>query len=736
VMSSNQIAPWPRADNDKAPENSTEITRRDTRTDEEDPYYEDPRSFKEKNPGTMPQFSSYNGFKASYFRDALTPPGLLSARSDFQEVWDLVLLLAMVYIVFITPFDVAYLGDPTFHGIIFWASRVLDLVFIIDMWCQFHTVPQHMEPQLEATYASYKPVNGDDTAHILSKTFCRKIGWEYARGWFGIDLIALLPYDLFAYLIEYSTGNRASSLRFIRIVRLLRLGKVLRVLKASRIVARYDDRVGIDFTKFRISTDLALMAVVAHWSACLLRFVVLIEGDDTGDNWIFHYFGKHADEIPSSEIYNVALYWAVETMTSVGYGDVLPQTQTEVAVSTIIMVIGASCMAFMIGSITSLMSALDLQSTEYYTLRAQLDEFVVNTKIPMSLAIKLRGYFRSQHQHGGIFDFSVVLDKLSDHLREQVAGTIQSRCLNQSPFFRLEGPAILSLVACNLEQRSIGAQEHLIRSGEDATTLYMIRKGLVVSDGRMLGAGSVVGEDMLYFAVHQACDLLARDELNLFISSEESKKLWRNGQWRAFSRQRPYNVQSVSFGIINVLENEGLLKVFSKHPRFLMRMRKNVVRHTFHVHMMAYTTAVHRAASKDDQYRGLVRNKCLVEWYYSKVRMTEKYAPPQCCPSIVNIQKNIRRYIVKSKFRQFVKTGLDDPGVRHRHVRQALERIELRLGDLEVMQDCCGSEESQEDESTDIDEENFAKEWKRMKGKFKQKLRARFKLPLRGANLS
>ena len=59
-----------------------------------------------------------------------------------------------------------------------------------------------------------------------------------------------------------------------------RAPQVVRVLRASRIIARYDDRVGISFVKFRIGKYITIVLLMSHWLACVLRLVTLIEGDE------------------------------------------------------------------------------------------------------------------------------------------------------------------------------------------------------------------------------------------------------------------------------------------------------------------------------------------------------------------------------------------------------------------------------------------------------------------------
>ena len=55
----------------------------------------------------------------------------------------------------------------------------------------------------------------------------RTIRAEYMQGWFTCDVISLLPYDLFTWLLEDSVKQEGTSIiKLLRIVRLLRLGKV------------------------------------------------------------------------------------------------------------------------------------------------------------------------------------------------------------------------------------------------------------------------------------------------------------------------------------------------------------------------------------------------------------------------------------------------------------------------------------------------------------------------------
>ena len=84
--------------------------------------------------------------------------------------------------------------------------------------------------------------------------------------------------------------------------------------------------------------------------------------------------------------YNAAIYWAMVTITTIGYGDVVPKTNPERMFVTFAMLIGAGAYGYMVGSICGLlsnMSSIDQQ------LHAKIDGFnafcAKNPHIPKKL---------------------------------------------------------------------------------------------------------------------------------------------------------------------------------------------------------------------------------------------------------------------------------------------------------------------------------------------------------------
>jgi voltage-gated potassium channel len=160
--------------------------------------------------------------------------------------------------------------------------------------------------------------------YLLRLATVRRPG-EYARSFFGVvDLLAVVP----TYLSLVFTG--AQSLLVIRTLRLLR---VFRVFKLARYVVEGD-------TLLRALRASRPKIVVFLWSVLSIVVIIgslmyLIEGEEHGFT-----------SIP------IAIYWAVVTMTTVGYGDIAPHTVLGQILATLLMVTGYAIIAIPTGIVS------------------------------------------------------------------------------------------------------------------------------------------------------------------------------------------------------------------------------------------------------------------------------------------------------------------------------------------------------------------------------------------------
>ncbi|MDN3669408.1 ion transporter [Echinicola jeungdonensis] len=152
----------------------------------------------------------------------------------------------------------------------------------------------------------------------------RKLGYVFS--FFGIvDLLAVLPTYLSIFILNTQLLVVVRALRFLRVLRVLKLGRYLR---ESQILAQalYNSRLKIMIFLGAVVTIILVMGTV----------MFLIEGPESGFT-----------NIPMS------MYWAIVTLTTVGYGDISPITPLGKMVASMIMLLGYAIIAVPTGIVTS-----------------------------------------------------------------------------------------------------------------------------------------------------------------------------------------------------------------------------------------------------------------------------------------------------------------------------------------------------------------------------------------------
>lgn len=168
------------------------------------------------------------------------------------------------------------------------------------------------------------------TVEYLLRIWLSNKKWGYIFSFYGaVDLLAILPtyFSLFLFQTQYLTVIRA--LRFLRILRILKLSEhvneaqiLMTALKHSRL-------------KIQIFLGSVLTIVLVMGS-----LMYIIEGPESGFS-----------SIPRS------MYWAIVTLTTVGYGDIAPQSNFGQFVAAIIMLLGYAIIAVPTGIVSSELTA-------------------------------------------------------------------------------------------------------------------------------------------------------------------------------------------------------------------------------------------------------------------------------------------------------------------------------------------------------------------------------------------
>jgi voltage-gated potassium channel len=163
------------------------------------------------------------------------------------------------------------------------------------------------------------------TVEYALRLFCIGEPARYARSFFGlVDLLAILP----TYISVLFPGSQY--LISIRILRILRVFRVLKLAEYSFEAQTLMQALKASRRKITVFVFAVLTLVVIFGS-----LMYLIEGEEHGFT-----------SIP------ISVYWAIVTMTTVGYGDIAPHTEIGQMLAAVIMIIGYGIIAVPTGIVT------------------------------------------------------------------------------------------------------------------------------------------------------------------------------------------------------------------------------------------------------------------------------------------------------------------------------------------------------------------------------------------------
>ena len=184
-------------------------------------------------------------------------------------------------------------------------------------------------------------ITGLFTLEYVLRLACVRNPWRYAFSFWGlIDLFSFLP-TYIAYFGEAGLGSFAM-LRAIRLLRVFRILKLLRLMTEADELAR-----SIWYSRDKILVFLFVVIIAVTLSGTLMYQV------ENG-----------ADENSSFSSIPQSMYWAIVTMSTVGYGDVVPKTAIGKTISAMLILLGYSMIIVPTGVVTAKLSEVSSSSSK------------------------------------------------------------------------------------------------------------------------------------------------------------------------------------------------------------------------------------------------------------------------------------------------------------------------------------------------------------------------------------
>ena len=350
-------------------------------------------------------------------------------RSKWAPYWDLVMVGAFGFTASITPVEVSFLGDGSHMDGLWFANRVVDLCFCVDIVLNFCLGFKENQER-----GGHWVLNH----HIIAR--------KYIRGWFFIDFFSILPFWLvaldYAHPLPYLPGEvrddfgedsvtvrRAAMLS--RVIKLIRMVKLTRVFKASAVIERHlldmvMTRWECTYAQIKLAKLVVALVLYAHWLACVWGLASSYM--ETAERTWLSAFAETFETVEGRqpgpmENYAAALYWSTMTLTGIGYGAMTPENTAERVLCSFYMLFSGMVWTYAIGLACSIATTLNPNGVLFENTMDSLNHFMRERNLPRPMRMLLRDYFSSARRVHQLSDDGELLDKMSPLLQGTVALT-------------------------------------------------------------------------------------------------------------------------------------------------------------------------------------------------------------------------------------------------------------------------------------------------------------------------
>ncbi|XP_036814769.1 potassium voltage-gated channel subfamily H member 7 isoform X6 [Oncorhynchus mykiss] len=360
--------------------------------------------------------------------------------SPFKAMWDWLILLLVIYTAILTPYSAAFLLNDREEQMrrecgyscnpLNVVDFMVDIMFIVDIVINFRT--------------TYVNLNEE----VVSQP--GKIAIHYFKGWFLIDMVAAIPFDL---LIFGSGSDETTTL-----IGLLKTARLLRLVRVARKLDRYSE-----YGAAVLILLMCIFALIAHWLACIC------------------------------------------SLTSVGFGNVSPNTNSEKIFSICVMLIGSLMYASIFGNVSAIIQRLYSGTARYHTQMLRVREFIRFHQIPNPLKQRLEEYFQHSWTYTNGIDMNTVLKGFPECLQADICLHLNQALLESCKAFHGATKGCLRALAMRFQTTHAPPGDTLVHSGDVLTALYFLSRGSIeiLKDDivvAILGKNDIFGEMIHLYA--------------------------------------------------------------------------------------------------------------------------------------------------------------------------------------------------------------------------------------------
>ena len=344
---------------------------------------------------------------------------VIQPESKYTIVWryfvSFLLLMNGIY----TPFRVSFFTKPDSTFVLAYET-ITDVALFLDVIISFFTPYQRIDGSFELNN--------------------KKIARRYLYTWFLKDIVVILPTEFLMWEINYRASLFAVTreIRKQQMLRLLRLIKTPKIMKYWNHVTRKLKKKILEHISpiaMRIFIIVIFAIYMVHNLACLFYFAAKINFGKN-NTWVQQSFDGRLENEGIVVRYFYALYWAFQTLTTVGYGDFAVTNTSEITVTLLWIFIGVIFYQFVVGAMTSY-SHIKLDSSESLkNLQEGFNKFAAEVELKPEIAFQINCFMNDNAINMFSYhDELYIIESLPSTLKSEIVFHQYGTLIEKNKFF-------------------------------------------------------------------------------------------------------------------------------------------------------------------------------------------------------------------------------------------------------------------------------------------------------------
>ncbi|XP_049449953.1 potassium voltage-gated channel subfamily H member 7-like isoform X3 [Epinephelus fuscoguttatus] len=330
------------------------------------------------------------------------------------------------------------------------------------------------------------------------------------------------------------------------LIGLLKTARLLRLVRVARKLDRYSE-----YGAAVLMLLMCIFALIAHWLACIWYAIGNVEKpylehkigwlDNLGVSIGKRYNYSDPTSGPSiKDKYVTALYFTFSSLTSVGFGNVSPNTNSEKIFSICVMLIGSLMYASIFGNVSAIIQRLYSGTARYHAQMLRVKEFIRFHQIPNPLRQRLEEYFQHSWAYTNGIDMNTVLKGFPECLQADICLHLNRNLLHNCKAFQGATKGCLRALAMHFKTTHAPPGDTLVHSGDVLTALYFLSRGSI----------EILRDDIVV-AILGKNDIFG-EMIHLFAKPGKSNA----------------DVRALSYCDLSTIQREDLLEVIDMYPEF------------------------------------------------------------------------------------------------------------------------------------------------------------------------